>query len=284
MSIIFMSSVLDFYTLNEPAIANLLKNVFQDKKWLESFFRETHHGLEHGNQVKLACLKFIEKLNASEKQELILAGEKIDLACAWESALTATAIAAVFHDSGRINDDGAIIGIEQVRHHFVSAERAETFCLVYNLHHLTPYVADAVLSHDFQNPNLTPHLNPPQTIIGKIVQSADQVGWFHPGSVYRTMNFCKSMGVPMYDPTLTLDERLAWVPSNTEREDALTVVLNQLFGPTDEQRFGIECARQKIETYKADMEQSILKAFGDINRGEEAERLIEEFRETKILR
>ncbi|MFA6446791.1 MAG: hypothetical protein WCW31_00870 [Patescibacteria group bacterium] len=279
-----MNLVLDFYTLDEPAIADLLKNVFNDKKWLESFFRETHHGLEHGNQVKTACLKFIEKLNNSEKQELVLAGEKIDPARAWESALTATSIAAVFHDSGRINNDGLILGADQVRHHIVSAERAETFCLVHHLQHLTPFVSDAVLSHDFQNPNLTPHLNPPQTIIGKIVQSADQVGWFHPGSVYRTMNFCKSMGVPMYDPSLSLQERLDWVPANTEREDALTVVLNQLFGPTDEQRFGIECARQKIETYKADMEQSILKAFGDIECGEEAERLVENFRIAKTLR
>ncbi len=274
-----MNLALDFYTLDEPAIADLLKNVFDDKKWLESFFRETHHGLEHGNQVKTACLKFIEKLNDSEKQELVLAGEKIDPLRAWESALTATAVAAVFHDSGRINNDGLILGPDQIRHHIVSAERAETFCSVHDLQHLTPFVSDAVLSHDFQNPNLTPHLHPPQTIIGKIVQSADQVGWFHPGSVYRTMNFCKSMGVPMYDPTLSLQERFDWVPANTEREDALTVVLNQLFGPTDEQRFGIECARQKIETYKVDMEQSILKAFGDIDCGNEAADLIEQFRQ-----
>lgn len=274
-----MNSILNLYRLDDEDISVLLKNNFQDRKWLEPFFRETHHGLEHGNQVKTACLKIIEKLNESEKQELLSLGTIINQEKPWESALNATAIAAVFHDCGRFNNDGLIIGPEQTRHHILSAERAEEFCLRIDFGSSIHFVKDAVLGHDFQNQTLTPHLNPPQTLIGKIVQSADQMGWFHPGSVYRTMNFCKSIGVPMYDPTLTLQERLDWVPSNTEREDALTVVLNQLFGPTGKERFGIEYARQKIETYRQDMEQSILKAFGDIDRGTEAKGLIQEFKE-----
>ena len=265
--------------MDEAAIGNMLKTVFQDKKWLEAYFRETHHGLEHGNHVKSTCSQLIENLNESEREELLAAGTAIDPVCPWESALTATAIAAIFHDSGRFNNDGKIIGSEQENHHNLSAERAHEFCLIFDLHPHAPYVRDAILSHDFQNPQLTSHLNPPQTIVGKIVQSADQIGWFHPGSVYRTMNFCKSMGVPLYDPTMSLQERLDWVPTITDREDALTVVLNQLFGPTDGQRFGIENARQIIETYKSDMEQSILKAFGDIGCGDEAKLLIGEFRQ-----
>lgn len=276
-----MATKLKVSVMDEAVFNSLLQEIFQDKKWLEPFFRENHHGLEHGMQVKSACLKIIDNLNEAEKEELSRLGAEIDGESPWESALEAVSIAAVFHDCGRFNDDGLIIGVEQVRHHILSAERAEAFCGQLNLLGSIPYVKDGVLGHDFQNTSLTPHLSPPQTIIGKIVQSADQMGWFHPGSVYRTINFCKSMNVPMYDPTLTLQERLDWVPSNTEREDALTVVLNQLFGPTGTERFGIEYARQKIETYRSDMEQSILTAFGDIDCRDEAVELIEQFRQKR---
>jgi hypothetical protein len=113
-------------------------------------------------------------------------------------------------------------------------------------------------------------LRPPKTIIGKIIQASDQMGWFHPDSVTRTIEYNKQvLGNPFFDSSVTLQERLAWTSGSTSK-DALTVMLNQLFGPTTDQRFGIEYARKKVESYRFQLEKNIV---GCANSREEAQQV-----------
>lgn len=272
-----MNTIADFYNLNENKLKDLLKKTFAAENWLKIFIDDSHHGFTHGNQVRLASLKLLDNLNKAEQGKLMQAGKEICKNDSYESAVVAIEIAALFHDCGRFNENGAVIAEEQKYHHILSAQRAKIFCEKNGLSIIFPAVEEAILSHDFQSPEITPDLNPPRTIIGQIVQSADQLGWFHPDSLSRTLDFSKAMGRIFYNPEVTLAERFNWKPGN-KAGDALTVMLKQLFGPTGRERFGIEFARKKLESYKLDLENNIIKIAVENNLKNEVEALIEEFK------
>jgi len=250
--------LLDFYHSSDKFIKKALRDCFADEKWLSVFLNDAHHGLEHGNQVRLGCLKLTEKLTGAEKKELAEEGNKIDSKNSLKSAVAAVEIAAVFHDCGRLNDQGEIIEEEQMEHNLVGAKRAEHFCQQLSLSTASPYIKDAILSHDFQSSKFTPDLKAPETTIGKIVQASDQLGWFHPGSVQRTLKFGESLGRPFFSDKPSLQTRLKWRPS-THADDSLTTMLNQLHGPCGPKRFGVKAARKKAQTYKKELRASILQ-------------------------
>lgn len=273
-----MDIVLEFYHVDEKKLKNSLKETFKGQAWLKAFLNDSHHGFTHGAQVRLACLKLISNLTPSEKRKLLQEGKEICKINSYEYAVTAIELAAIFHDCGRFNEDGGVVAGEQKYHQILSAKRAKIFCDYVGLSIVASDIEEAILCHDFQSKELTPNLNPPKTIIGKIVQSSDQMGWFHPNSINRTLDFNKALGAPFYDSRVTLEERLLWKPT-IKAGDALTVMLSQLFGPINNERFGIEFAKNKVEKYKIDLENSIIKIAKKYNLKSEVETLIKAFRE-----
>jgi len=272
-----IETVLAYIENRGDQFKNLLKETFEENAWLKVFLEDNHHGYIHGDQVRVAGLKLVANLNSDEKEKLLQEGMGISKINSDKYATAAIEIAAIFHDCGRFNEAGEVISEEQNYHHILSAKRAAVFCREIGLGIIVPDVEEAILCHDFQSHELTPDLNSPQTIIGKIVQSADQMGWFHPDSVNRTLAYNKALGAPFYNSEVTLNERLSWKPGNKSR-DALTVMLKQLFGPTNAERFGIEFARNKVEMYKIDLENNILKIADEYNLKTEVEILIEKFK------
>ncbi|MFA6514551.1 MAG: hypothetical protein WCT50_04680 [Patescibacteria group bacterium] len=276
-----MNILSSLYHFDEKKLKNLLKRIFRGENWLKIFLDDSHHGFTHGNQVRLSCLKLIENLTLKEKKKLQEEGKKICAVNSHQYAIVAIEIAAIFHDCGRFNETGQVIAEEQKYHHILSAKRAEIFCANVGLNIIIPNVKEAILCHDFQNKRLTPELTSPKSIIGKIVQSSDQMGWFHPNSIARTLAFNKALGSPFYNPQIPLKERLIWAPGVKEARDSLTVMLGQLFGPTKIERFGIEFARKKIEIYKVGLENNIIKMAEEYKVKKEVEILIENFRKRK---
>ncbi len=270
-------SYAEFCHFDKEKIQNLIQDVFKSEKWADVFFQDMHHGFKHGDQVRLSCFKLAEKLNSDEKDQLMQEGIAVSENNPYESVLVAIEIAAIFHDCGRFNGAGKVVAEEQKYHHILSAKRAKIFCESVGLSDVALYVSDAILCHDFQSKKFTPELNAPETMVGKIVQSSDQMGWFHPDSIQRTLDYNTALGVPFYDATIGLQERLDWRPG-VKSGDALTVMLNQLYGPMTSDRFGVEFARKKIETYKIQLEENILKFSDDFHVREEATSLIEKFR------
>ncbi|HRY63457.1 MAG TPA: HD domain-containing protein [Patescibacteria group bacterium] len=277
-----MDKILSFYNSSEKQIKTLIKKIFQNENWAKAFLKDSHHGFTHGNQVRLACLKLVDKLNPKEKGQLLKEGKRICQDHPLECALVSIEIAAIFHDCGRFNRDGKVVSEEQNSHHILGAKRAKIFCDYLGLSVLVPYIKEAIICHDFQSKNCSPGLNAPKTIIGKIVQSADQMGWFHPDSISRTLDFNKALGVNFFNPRISLKERLAWKPTHTPG-DALTVMLYQLFGPTGKDRFGIESARQKVAGYKSELEKNIIKIAKKFKVEIEASQLIKNFKKACAL-
>lgn len=272
-----MSKILEVYNYNDTQIKDLIQSNFQNEHWAEVFVNDSHHGFVHGNQVRLSCLKLIETLTDREKKEFQKEWKEISNKNPYESAIVASEIAAVFHDCGRFNGEWLVIADEQKYHHILSANRAKIFCEKMGLEALFPFVEEAILCHDFQSKELTPDLNNPKTIIGKLVQSSDQMWWFHPDSIYRTLEYNKALGKPLFDPTSDFQERINWKPW-TSAKDAVTVMLKQLFGPTWLDRFWIEYARTKIESYKIWLEENILKLAEQNRIYIEIKELIVEFK------
>lgn len=229
-------------------LPELFDKTFGYDKWYLAFLNDTHHGFAHGEQVRSTCLNLLENLTEDERETLDES---------FESSVLSIEIAALLHDSGRINDSGLSLPEEQKFHHELSAKRAREFCMESNLLDIFPLIEDAIISHDFQSEEITPHLTSPKTMVGKIVQSADQIGWFHPDSVFRTLDFNKAMKVPFFNPNATFESRKNWRPGEIA-PDAITVMINQLFGPTGENRFGIKAAREQIEIYKVGLKKNIL--------------------------
>lgn len=265
----------------EIEFKNLLSECFNREDWLGAFLNDNHHGFLHGNQVRLSCLKLMDNLTDIEKNDLLKEVGQVDLADSEQYAKLIVEIAAVFHDAGRFNEQGKVVSEEQKLHQILSAERAKKFCVSLGLNNIIPFVEDAILCHDFQSSELTPDLNPPKYISGKIVQASDQMGWFHPDSVKRTLDYNKALGNPFYDLNTTLSERMAWKPGNIAK-DAFTVMICQLFGPTGEDRFGLESARQKIKTYKKDLENNILKIAKEYGLEDEVGQQINVTREASL--
>ncbi|NMB48037.1 hypothetical protein GYA13_01150 [Candidatus Kuenenbacteria bacterium] len=278
-----MDKILSFHNHSEKQIKTLIKKIFQNENWAKAFLKDSHHGFVHGNQVRLSCLKLVDKLNPKEKSQLLKEGKRIGQDHPLEYALFSIEIAAIFHDCGRFNRDGKVVSEEQNSHHILGAKRAKIFCEHLGLSVLVPYIKEAIICHDFQSKERTPGLSAPKTIIGKIVQSADQLGWFHPDSLPRTLDYNKALGVKFFDPSISLKERLVWKPTYTPK-DALTVMLYQLFGPTSKDRFGIESARQKVEGYKPELEKNIIKIAKAFKVEIEAEQLIASFKKAYALR
>ncbi len=269
----------DFYNVDEDLFKQKLREVFSDEKWVEPFLTDLHHGLLHGNQVRLGAIKLIENLTDDEKDELINEGKQIDVDQPFESAVAAVEIASVFHDCGRFNDEGVIVLEEQNKHHLVGAERCVMLCDVLGLGAVKEFVHDAVLCHDFHNPEVTDHMKAPKTMIGKIVQSSDQLGWFHPGSLSRTLEFGAQLGYPFYVET-DIDIRAGW-KIHTPVPDVVTVLMHQLFGYCGPERFAICTAKEKVETYKEGLKKSILLAAEDKGVLEEVSNVIRGFEENR---
>ncbi|MFH1276061.1 MAG: HD domain-containing protein [Candidatus Woesearchaeota archaeon] len=271
-----------FYQCDENLIQEALRNCFSSEVWLPTFFDSSHHGFMHANQVREACIKLIGDLTESERENFLKEGEVINQDNPLESAIAVTQIAAIFHDSGRFNSDGAVLPENQNNHHTVGAERGKYFCEKLGFNSSIGYVEDAVLSHDYQSDHLTPDFSPPKTIIGKIVQSADQMGWFHPQSLKRTMEYNREIGIPFYNASTLLQDRLSWTPNKTSR-DSLTVMLSQLFGPRGPTRFGIESARRKINSYLLPLKENILKIAEEHQVFDEVKNIISQYEKIRPL-
>lgn len=263
----------------QPSLESLIKETFGDKPWVKVFLSDSHHGLKHGDQVRAAACKLLNKLNQAEKAILNQEMQKISTEDPLDCARLIISIAGVFHDCGRFNEQGEALASEQGNHHIVSATRARIFNLKQNLENYNPAVEEAILCHDFQSKRLTPELKPPVSMVGKIVQSADQLGWFHPDSINRTLAFNKSFGRPFFNPEVSMQERINWTPDIVAR-DALTVLLNQIFGPTGQDRFGIECARKKVKKYEQELKAGVLNIAKDSGVEEQVKVLIKQFGES----
>lgn len=274
-------NLFNFYHSKEEYIKNAFR-VCCGSKWVEAYLCDAHHGFTHGNQVRLGCLKLIEKLTNEEKEALIEEGKQIDNEKDFKSVIASVEIAALFHDCGRFNEDGEVILKEQGNHHIVGANRAKKFCLDQGFNKALPYIEDAILSHDYKDECFSPTMEAPKTMVGKIVQASDQMGWFHPESIYRTLKFASVLGRPFYSRELDIKRRLSWVPEVVvEDYDTITVFLHQLFGPCGVSRFGIKAAREKVETYKKDLKKNIIKEAKDQGVECQVRELIDEFSRRK---
>ncbi|MFH1089390.1 MAG: HD domain-containing protein [Candidatus Uhrbacteria bacterium] len=254
-----------------------LKKCFGEALWLRVFLADPHHGILHGNRVRKGCLKLMQKMEVAELSKLKKEGQKIDSKNPLASAIEAVEIAALFHDCGRFNDAGEVKFEEQGKHHELSAARTKVFCQHFGFLKALPFVEEAVLCHDFNSQKTTPHLKPPKSMIGKLVQASDQIGWFHPGSVQRTLAYNINLKIPFFDPTFDLTTRLNW-KIHVQSLDAITVLMHQLFGSCKADRFGVKAAREKIETYKEQLEKKILQAAHKHGVKKEIQELIEDFR------
>jgi HD superfamily phosphodiesterase len=265
-----------FYISSENGIRKALFDCFSHQNWVEVFLDDTHHGYEHGYQVRINAIKIVYALSESERSQFEQEGKSISTDSPNESAMIVTEICAVMHDCGRFDDDGQLVAEKQHLHHIIGAKRAERLFSTYGIHSAIPYSSDAIISHDYQSAELTPQLTPPKTMIGKIVQSADQLGWFHPGSVQRTMDYGKAFGRKFYDPKLSLEDRMAW-KSPAHSPDAVTVLLAQYFGHTGEERFAIAAARKKAEESLHELRINIIKLAEEQGCKEELRGLIAEY-------
>lgn len=271
------SNILIFNKYNDNKLKEIIYSVFKDSLWVNPFLNDSHHGFNHWIQVKDWCLKLVERLNIEEKQKLLYEWKSISLLEPLIWAILSIKIASIFHDSWRFNDNWEIVAEEQKTHHILSFNRAKFFCVNSGIDGIIPYIEDAIINHDFQSEKLTPHLNSPKSIIWKIVQASDQMWWFHPDSIIRTINYNKSLWIPFYDLNINLEERLNWKPQGKSK-DALTVILNQLFWPIWIDRFGIEAAREKIAKYKIELEAKIFEKAKENNLEKEVKVLIDEFK------
>lgn len=83
--------------------------------------------------------------------------------------------------------------------------------------------------------------------------------------------------IPFFDPTFDLATRLKWKP-HVESLYAITVLMHQLFGSCKADRFGIKVAREKIETYKNQLEKKIIQVSHRYGVKKEIQKLIKNFR------
>ncbi|MFH1064126.1 MAG: hypothetical protein V1729_03535 [Candidatus Woesearchaeota archaeon] len=240
-----------------------LRYAFNPQGWVNAFIENSHHGLGHGESVREGAISLACQLTDDERAELEQDGREIDDKDPIVAALAAVNIAAVLHDCGRMDVDGNMPMEQQPRHHIVGADRAEYFCNALDSPDgLTYHVRAAVISHDYQGVDNTPEMFPPTTMIGKLVQAVDQLLWFNPISVDRTMNFSRDLRRKFYDPDIPLEVRLSWGPGKGG-EDAMTVLLCQYFGPTDSERFGVESARKKAEDDQLALYRRILEVTAE---------------------
>ncbi len=267
--------LVDLYHLNKNQIAKLIRTSFHGEGWVPVFLNDTHHGLTHGNQVRMGSLKLINKLLPDEKRKLLTEGKIISQKNYFKNAVALVEIISTLHDCGRFNYNGVIIESEQIKHQNRSADRINKLFKTHAIKLCKKLINDATLSHDFQNRIQTPHLKPPKTIVGKIVQSSDQLGWFHPRSIYRTLDYTKLLGIPFYNPKTRLLQRLRW-SQGKRSPDTLTVLMAQLFGTANKKRFGIEAARKKVRIYTKSLKSNIVELAKNHGAEKETKKIIEE--------
>ncbi|MBT7903085.1 hypothetical protein HN587_04410 [Candidatus Woesearchaeota archaeon] len=264
---------LNLVKLHDSVLEQALKECFESVPWVGAFFQSEHHGFKHGIVVKDRSVDLIKNLSESEREEFVGDGLSINPAQPLIAATVATKLAALFHDSGRFNEFGLVVPSEQNNHQVISSIRAKQFATYFNLAEYDPLMTSAILSHDYQSPTLTPHLNPPSSLVGKIVQASDQMGWFHPNSVYRTLAYNQEIGVPFYVGDTSLQDRLKWIPSGSS-PDVVTVLLFQLFSPKTSERFGIVAAQKKVLSYSAKLKENIVGLATDFGCGKKVLDLI----------
>ncbi|MFH1071961.1 MAG: HD domain-containing protein [Nanoarchaeota archaeon] len=273
-------SLTDFCRASDVFWKRMIRLCFSGEKWVEPFMVDTHHGFAHANEVRRQSLALIGKLTRAEAAALLREGKQIGKESPLQCATAAIEIAAMLHDCGRFNAEGKILVPEQKNHHTRSAKRADFFCIQRGFPEVIPLVRDAILSHDFQSRRFTPDFAPPKKMIGKIVQSADQMCWFHPDSVFRTIEYNKLLHTPFFDPSISMKIRKRYIPSN-HGPDAVTVMLCQLFGPCGKGRFGIHAAQKQVRQYKASLKRNILKVAQSRRVRKEVKTLLSEFEKRK---
>jgi HD superfamily phosphodiesterase len=266
----------DFHKTGAEQLASAMRNVFCKTLWLEPFLNSKHHGIEHGDMVRLGALKLIEQLTPEERAALIKEGEEIDSENPLASASAIAEIASFLHDCGRYDDNGDFLVEKQINHPFISAERAATFCMAFGFSNALKFMEDAVKSHDFHSKTHTPYYTAPKTMIGRLVQSSDQMGWFHPGAIKRTIAFSRDCERQFFDRKIPIQERTKFnSPLSYDNCDVVTVLLVQLYGYCGEERLGIAAARKKVEKYKKELREEIIQLAQEKGVGEEVREIIE---------
>jgi len=175
--------------LSPKQLEFLIENSFPNEAWATSFLNSEHHGPEHGHTVAARSVLLKKHLNMDEQLQFNKEAQELDSQAPLEAASTVLRLASFLHDCGRYADDGSIHK-KRTLHPKRSAERAKRFCEMHNLEHLIPALSETILYHDFQSQEVTPFYGPaPTTILGKIIQAADQLDWVHPDAIKRPILF-----------------------------------------------------------------------------------------------
>lgn len=265
-------SVSDFYRATPAQMKELVCSYSDvsetDRFWIANYIKDESHGIAHGRETSDAVLNLVGNLTREEEGKLEKEGRSIGEPY-FETAVAVAQIGAYFHDCGRFASRGSINSgkdglwnIElQNMHPDFGADRAAS--LIYSSGlvgalEAAPFLRESIASHEFQTDKLTPQYVPPATMIGKLVQAADQLRWLMPGAVLVTEKYNASRGVPLFLKDVSMEERLSWI-ANTPSRDALTVMLAQVCGPIGNKRFGTEYAQSEAKRLKADTRKSLIE-------------------------
>ena len=270
-----MISLIKFYNCEESFIKEKIKNVFPNKKWIESFLSSSHHGFNHANKVRKRSLDIVQNLNKKEKNKLKKEGKTLSKNNYLKNAVSVIEIASIFHDCGRFNKNGNITKKNQEKHHTTGTKRAIEFLQKTNNKKANVFAKDAIMHHDFQSEKLTPKIGPPKTMIGKVLQASDQIGWFTPDSLKRTIEYNESLNNPFFDQSISFKERLNYSP-NKKAPDTFTAILGQLMGPCNKERFQINYALKRAKYYRKKLKQNIINLANEKKLGKQAKSMIKE--------
>ncbi|MFC1741404.1 hypothetical protein ACFL3V_02625 [Nanoarchaeota archaeon] len=272
-----MKKTADFHNMPAEDWKRSLESVFDGSRWVQGFIDNWHHGIGHGFDVRQNAISLIGELNDDERSCLISEGADIDPSEPLINAVSAVEIASVLHDCGRFDDlTGDKLRCNQDTHAEDGAERAETFCRSHGINGASRYVVGAVLSHDYWSGEYTPNCPRPDTMVGRIVQAADQIIWFTPETVERTHEVGKDYDRVFFDPSVPLEERLNWDPS-TKGPDTMVVMLAHIAGYKGEGRFSISPARKRLDRYQDAVRKKVLELAETYKVRDEVDVLIDEY-------
>ena len=244
-----MVEIREFYvegSKNSNFIRDLLKTHFSGNVWFEGYLETDHHGFAHGYDTAQIATRF--DLTGRERDQLRREGMEINDEYPFLSAMGVVVLSSVLHDCGRFDDKGKCPPEQNPVHPEVGADRAELFCQQIGLEDEIYHIRHAIERHDYQSESTTPNFQSPETMIGKMVQAADQSLWFNPDvAIERTNGYSSGIGKPFFDPALTIEQRLNWQSSDSSSVDSMTVLLRQIFGSRGRQRFGIIDARRLVD-------------------------------------
>jgi len=280
--VVFADSMMDFkltdFSQSETGVfTDSLKTVFHNTAWVGAFLADKGHGFHHGMDVVKICQELIDKLDVNEKELFIAEGREVCPENPFQGATVVVKISAVLHDCGYFDDNGNINPKKMGNHPNIGAVRALEFCNKLSFgENVEKYVHDAVLGRDFKGKEITPHYKQPTTMVGKIVQSADQSLWFHPDGLRRAIDYNQTVGNLIFDHNLSVEERFNW-KTDVSSPDAFTVMLHMLFGPKSTDRFGIKAARDVVDGYTITLSSEINKVAEKHGFSEEAKKIMIEF-------